>query len=77
MTKAGVVVWSHRGTGANILGRSEGKTSLRPPALHVGVREGHVYRLVLEGRWRDRVGSLDVAVEHRVRTNGKSAEYLR
>ncbi|CAB1096640.1 unnamed protein product [Ectocarpus sp. CCAP 1310/34] len=66
MTKASVVVWSHRGTGANILGPPDGKTNLRPPTVHVGVREGHVYRLVLEGPWRDRFGSsLDVAIEHR------------
>ncbi|CAB1108186.1 unnamed protein product [Ectocarpus sp. CCAP 1310/34] len=72
MTKASVVVWSHRGTGANILGPSDGKTNLRPPTVHVGVREGHVYRLVLERPLRDRFGSsLDVAIEHRVRTYRK------
>ncbi|CAB1096373.1 unnamed protein product [Ectocarpus sp. CCAP 1310/34] len=72
MTKASVVVWSHRGTGADVLGPSDGKTSLRPSALHVGVREGHVYHLVLGGAWRDGFGSsLDVAVEHGVRTYRK------
>ncbi|CAN0321470.1 unnamed protein product, partial [Ectocarpus fasciculatus] len=72
MTNASVVVWSHRGTGANILGPSDGKTNLQPPTLHVGVREGHVYRLVLEGPWGDRFGSsLDVAIDHSVRTYRK------
>ncbi|CAM9948387.1 unnamed protein product [Ectocarpus sp. 6 AP-2014] len=72
MTNASVVVWSHRGTGANILGPSDGKTNLQPPTLHVGVREGHVYRLVLEGPWGDRFGSsLDVAIDHSVRTHRK------
>ena len=76
-TKASVVVWSHRGSGAEVVGPEGQTTSLRPRALHVGVREGHVYRLVLDGPWKDRfnctregdVGpSLDVAVEHCVRT---------
>ncbi|CAN0325164.1 unnamed protein product, partial [Ectocarpus sp. 6 AP-2014] len=72
MTNASVVVWSHRGTGANILGPSDGKTNLQPPTLHVRVREGHVYRLVLEGPWGDRFGSsLDVAIDHSVRTHRK------
>ncbi|CAN0441630.1 unnamed protein product, partial [Pylaiella littoralis] len=56
-TKANVVVWSHRGTGADVLVPPGEKTALRPPIVHVGVREGHVYRLVLEGPWRDRFGS--------------------
>lgn len=69
MTKANVVVWSHRGSGDNVLGPVDEKTNLRPPALHVGVREGHVYRLEVDGPWRDRFGSsLDVAIEHSVRT---------
>ncbi|CAB1113970.1 unnamed protein product [Ectocarpus sp. CCAP 1310/34] len=76
-TKASVVVWSHRGSGAEVRGPKDQPTSLRPRALHVGVREGHVYRLVLDGPWKDRftsaregaVGpSLDVAVEHCART---------
>ena len=49
MTQASVAVWSHRGSGAEILGPLNKKTSLRPPTLHVGVREGYVYRLALEG----------------------------
>lgn len=54
-TKASVAVWSHRVTGACVLGPADNKTSLRPPTVHVGVREGHVYRLVLDGPWSDRV----------------------
>ncbi|CAB1101988.1 unnamed protein product [Ectocarpus sp. CCAP 1310/34] len=69
MTKANVVVWSHRGSGDNVLGPVDEKTNLRPPALHVGVREGHVYRLEVDGPRRDRFGSsLDVAIENSVRT---------
>ncbi|CAM9623129.1 unnamed protein product, partial [Hapterophycus canaliculatus] len=69
MTKANVVVWSHRGSGDNALGPVDEKTNLRPPALHVGVREGHVYRLEVDGPWRDRFGSsLDVAIERSVKT---------
>lgn len=69
MTRAKVVVWSHRGSGDYVLGPVDEKTNLRPPAFHVGVREGHVYRLELDGPWRDRFGSsLDVAIDHSVRT---------
>ncbi|CAB1116215.1 unnamed protein product [Ectocarpus sp. CCAP 1310/34] len=68
-TRANVVVWSHRGSGDHVLGPIDKKTDLRPRALHVGVREGHVYRLELDGPWRDRFGSsLDVAIEHSVKT---------
>ncbi|CAN0341091.1 unnamed protein product [Ectocarpus sp. 6 AP-2014] len=69
-TKANVVVWSHRGTGADVAGPSDEKTNLRPPTLHVGVREGHVYRLVLVGPWRERFGSpIDVTIENGIRTH--------
>ncbi|CBJ32194.1 conserved unknown protein [Ectocarpus siliculosus] len=68
--KANVVVWSHRGTGADVAGPSDEKTNLRPPTLHVGVREGHVYRLVLVGPWRERFGSpIDVTIENGIRTH--------
>ncbi|CAM9886325.1 unnamed protein product [Ectocarpus sp. 4 AP-2014] len=76
-TKAAVVVWSHRGKGAEVLGPKDQLTSLRPCPLHVGVWEGHVYRLVLDDPWKDRFsgareGAVDpclhVAVEHCVRT---------
>ncbi|CAB1116431.1 unnamed protein product [Ectocarpus sp. CCAP 1310/34] len=61
-TKANVVVWSHRGSGDHVLGPIDKKTDLRPRGLHVGVREGHVYRLELDGPWCNRFGSsLDVA----------------
>ncbi|CAB1121518.1 unnamed protein product [Ectocarpus sp. CCAP 1310/34] len=76
-TKAPVVVWSRASNGADVLGSKDQLTSLRPRALHVGVREGPVYRLVLDGPWKDRFSgarewavdpSLDVSVEHCVRT---------
>ena len=69
MTKANVVMWSHKGSGDNAFGPVDETANLRPPALHVGVREGHVYRLEVGGPWRDRFGSsLDVAIGHSVRT---------
>ncbi|CAB1102471.1 unnamed protein product [Ectocarpus sp. CCAP 1310/34] len=68
-TKANVVVWSYRGSGDHVLGPIDKKTDLRPRGLHVGVREGDVYRLELDGPWCNRFGSsLDVAIEHSVRT---------
>lgn len=50
--------------------------SFRPRALHVGVWDSYVYRLVLDGPWNDYLhqcgrGSalyLDVSIEHYVQT---------
>ena len=41
-TKASVVVWSHRGSGAEVVDPKGQTTSLRPRALHLGIREGNV-----------------------------------
>ncbi|CAB1098196.1 unnamed protein product [Ectocarpus sp. CCAP 1310/34] len=43
------------GSGAEVVGAKDQTTSLRPRALHVGVCEGHVCRLVLDGPWKDRL----------------------
>ena len=64
-TKVGVIVWSYRGTGADGFEPADEKTTLPPTRVLVGVREGHVYWLMLDGLWSDLFGSsLNVAIKH-------------
>lgn len=55
-TKAAAMAWPHRGSGAEILDPDDEMMTLHPRAPHVGVREGHVYRLVL-GMALEKIGS--------------------
>ncbi|KAG5185655.1 hypothetical protein JKP88DRAFT_311408 [Tribonema minus] len=80
LTQAQVVLWEHRGNGACVFGAAAdaaNKSLLRPRALHIGVREGHAYRLLVDGPWTDRFGhseevmlaaATDFALEHGVRS---------
>eukprot|EP00953_Heterococcus_sp_UTEX-ZZ885_P001894 1532-Heterococcus_DN1.PRE.1 len=63
----------------------DNKTQLRPRILHIGVREGHVYRLMIDGPWTVRFDSeaddtIEFALQHGIPTRkcyrciGDSAE---
>lgn len=76
LTGAQITVWEHRGKGAWRMGAAEpNKTQLRPRALHLGVREGCGYRLLLDGPWQVRFDGKDsedaetaCAVDHGIST---------
>jgi hypothetical protein len=69
-----VVVWEHHGRGAIRIGPAVAdKTQLRPRILHIGVREGHVYRLMIDGPWTVRFDSeaddtIEFALQHGIPT---------
>jgi hypothetical protein len=85
-TGAQVVVWEHHGRGATRIGPAVAdKTQLRPRILYIGVREGHIYRLMIDGPWTVRFDSegedtIEFALQHGIPTRecyrciGDSAE---
>jgi hypothetical protein len=50
LTSAQIIVWHHHGTGAHQIGAtSSSKSDMRPRVLHLGIREGCMYRLLIDG----------------------------
>ena len=63
-TGAQVTIWEHRGKGLRRIGAADAdKSKLRPTTLHLGVRGGCGYRLLLEGPWQLRFGSTTDSVD--------------
>ncbi|KAG5189672.1 hypothetical protein JKP88DRAFT_301020, partial [Tribonema minus] len=82
LTQAQVVLWEHRGNGACVFGAAAdiaNKSFLRPRALHIGVREGHAYRLLIDGPWTDRFDQLTATDpgSHVLDTIGSALHQLR